>query len=725
MLPLGFLANRRLRQVLAPSLFLALATNIPLAQNLVSLRAQAAGETGESQNSTTNENGALNLGETIVTATITPHSELETPASIEVIDSKTLQQRSYRTLPQALRDIPGVMVQETSHGQGSPYIRGFTGFRNLLLIDGIRLNNSVFRDGPNQYWNTVDPLTLDRLDVVKGPSSVLYGSDAIGGTVNAITKDPYVFGSDRSYGGKLFYRWSSAEQSHVVRGELSAALDQTLGVLVGVTGKDFDDLKGGKDIGEQRGTGYTELDGDLKIEKYLDPDTRLVFGYQHVRLNDVPRTHRTIFAVSFEGTAVGSDLKRNLDQSRDLAYVQVHGENVDSFFDTYNLSLSYHEQSEFRDRIKSDSSRQTQGFDVGTLGLYMNFSSPNSHGRFTYGFDLYHDEVDSFSSSNAIQGPIADDSSYDLFGVFVQDEIEVNEKLDVTLGGRFNYAAADANSVLDPVSSTKFSIDDNWSSFVGSARFLYRLTQSTTNLFGGISQGFRAPNLSDLTRFDSARTDEFEIPSPGLDAEKSLTYELGIKTEQASFSSQLAFFYTSIQDQIVRFPTGNTNGSGDAEITKDNVGDGYVLGVELGAAYEVLAEWTLFGNATITRGKVETFPTSAPVIEEEYIDRLMPLTAQFGARWDNADGHTYAELVGIYADDADRLSTRDMSDGSRIPPGGTPGYVVLHARGGCRISENTTLNLGLENLTDEDYRVHGSGQNQPGLNLFASLSVSF
>jgi len=86
--------------------------------------------------------------------------------------------------------VPGVMVQKTGHGQGSPYIRGFTGFRTLLMIDGIRLNNAVFRDGPNQYWNTVDPFSIERLEVVKGPSSVLYGSDAIGGTVNVITRGP-------------------------------------------------------------------------------------------------------------------------------------------------------------------------------------------------------------------------------------------------------------------------------------------------------------------------------------------------------------------------------------------------------------------------------------------------------------------------------------------------------------------------------------------------------
>ena len=667
----------------------------------------------------------IDLGETIVTATRTPHSALETPASTELVSSRLIRERAYRTMPQALRDLPGVMVQETAHGQGSPFIRGFTGFRTALLIDGIRLNNSVFRDGPNQYWNTVDPFSIEKLEVVKGPSSVLYGSDAIGGTVNAVTKNPYLFNSPSGFGGKLHYRWSSAERSHVGRAEVSAAVDETLSILVGGTGKDFGDLRGGDQTGTQPNTAYGELDGDLKIEKYLDPATRLVIGYQHVRLNDVPRTHRTIFAVPFEGTTVGSDLRRDLDQERDLAYLQLHGENAESFFDTYSLSLSYHAQSEFRDRIRGNGAQQTQGFDVETLGLFSHASSSSPLGRLTYGFDLYHDEVDSFSSSNSIQGPVADDATYDLLGIFLQNEIEFCDDLVLTLGGRFNYASADADSVLEPVSSTKISIEESWSSLVGSARFLYRITERTVNLFGGISQGFRAPNLSDLTRFDIARTNEFEVPSLGLDAEKFLTYELGIKTQNDSLSSQLAVFYTDIQNQIVRFPTGVINGAGEAEITKDNVGDGYVYGLEFGAAMALNSQWTVFGNSTFTEGKVETFPTSASVKKKETIDRLMPFTAQLGTRWECPDGRLWTELLGVYADDADKLSTRDTSDTSRIPPGGTPSYFVAHARGGWRINENTDLSLALENLTDEDFRVHGSGQNMPGINLFVGLSVSF
>jgi len=665
------------------------------------------------------------IATTIVTAERQPADEIETPYTTDVVTREELDRRSYRTTPQILRDTPGVLVQETSVGQGSPYIRGFTGFHTLFLIDGIRLNNSIFRSGPNQYWNTVDPFSYEQLEIVKGPASVLYGSDAIGGTVNAITKSPTTWGEGLQAGGLLYYRVSSAEESHIGRIESSVTDGRDWGVLAGVTLKHFGDFQAGEELGTQPYTGYDEWDGDLKLERRLAGDARLVFGYQHVDQDDVPRTHRTIFSESWEGTTVGSDLKREFDHERDLAYVQLHDEDVDSWFDRYSLSLSYHDQSEVRDRINSSASQSYQGVDVDTLGLLASFGSDTDAGRFTYGLDAYHDEVDSFSSSEPIQGPVADDSSYDLIGVFVQDEIEATERLTLILGARFDYAAVDAGSFLDPVSSTATSFDDEWSAVTGSARFLYRLTEESdevVNLYGGISQGFRAPNLSDLTRLDSAKTDEFEVPAPGLDPEYYTQFELGVKSESDKLATDLAVFYTDIKDGIVRVPTGDTTTSGDFIVTKDNVGDGYVYGIEAGAAYEFAANWSVFGNGTYLMGKQDTYPTSAPVIEEEYITRLMPLTLQAGLAWaDPVDG-LWAEAVARYADKADKLSPSDEGDTSRIPPGGTPSYVVFDLRGGYQLSQSLSVQLALENVADEDYRIHGSGQNMPGRNAIFSLA---
>ncbi len=675
---------------------------------------------------------AADLGTTVVTPTLSATSEFDTPYSTRVVDREGLDARGYRTLPQALRNIPGIMVQETALGHGSPYIRGFTSFRTLMLVDGIRLNNSVFRPGPNQYWNTVDPFSVASLEVVKGPSSVLYGSDAVGGTVNALTRTPWGHTTEGGVSGQVRYRWADAANHDQARIDISSTYGMDGGVLIGLTRKSFGDVRGGADVGTQVGTGYDEFDGDFKLEHFLDDHTRVVLAHQVVDQEDVPRTHKTTDGINWEGLSSGSDLQRDLDQRRELTYFQLHHRDLDGFVDAATTSLSWHVQKEDRDRIKSSGSRELQGFEVGTLGFFTHLFKDSAAGNWTWGAEYYLDSVDSYlnkasgnSAADDIQGPVADDASYETLGLFVQDDISLSDELNLIFGARWNLVTADANSVRDPVTDLPISIHDSWDALVGSARFQYALEPGSTNLFGGVSQGFRAPNLSDLSRFDSARSNEFEVPAPDLDPEYYTSFELGLKNRAERWSSEVAVFHTLIRDQILRFPTGDTNSAGETEITKGNVGDGSVDGIEAGLSYRVADRWTAFGNATYLYGKRSTFPTSAPVLQDEYLDRLMPFTAQVGLRWEDSSNKLWLEGLVTHAQKADRLSTRDANDSSRIPDGGTPAYTTLDLRLGWLVRQDATLHVGIENLTDEDYRIHGSGLNRPGRNLTVGLGWSF
>lgn len=678
----------------------------------------------------------------VVTATRIEEENFYVPYSAESLDGGELtSRRGFRTLPESLREVPGVMVQKTGYGQGSPFIRGFTGFRTLLLIDGIRLNNAVFRDGPNQYWNTVDPLMIDRLEVVKGPSSVLYGSDAVGGTVNVITRgrDPgsVVEGSESPFdwGGRTFYRFASAEDSHTARGELSSACTPTVGILGGLSYKDFGDLSGGRDIGEMPNTGYDELDGDFKSIFRMKPNLDLVLAFQGVTQDAVPRTHSTVFSKSFRGTEVGTDLQRDLDQRRYLGYGQLHWKPDEvGWLSRLSLSASYHIQEEEEERIRSNLRERRQGFEVGTFGTWLQLESPSPAGMFTYGVEYYRDEVDSFFKEyNADgtlrvvrpRGPVADGASYDLLGVYVQDSFRPVERLEVILGGRFTYAHAEADEVdPDPTTAPVFgSLNEDYVGAVGSLRLLYEATD-WWNVLGGVSQGFRAPNLSDLTRFDVARSGEVEIPAPDLDPEDYVSFEIGSKflVEDWGLQAYGSYHYTLIDGMIIRFPTGDTI-DGDPVVTKDNVGDGFVHGVELGLSWNFYKGFSAFGNFTWLEGEADTFVGSSK--SSEPLSRIQPASALLGLRWDSREKKYWVEATVTIVDNQDRLSPRDETDTQRIPPGGTPGYTIYALRGGAEVLKGLKLFAAVENITDVDYRVHGSGQNEPGTNVIVGADWTF
>lgn len=667
----------------------------------------------------------------VVTASRTEQDPFDAPRSIDVMSQQDLERLSPRSFPQALREMPSVMVQETAPGQGSPFLRGFTGYNNLLLIDGIRLNNSTFRSGPNQYWSTIDPLSLERIEVLRGTNSTLYGSDAVGGTVQVLTKSPTTHG-DGSWrpGGSLYGRYGSAENSVTGRAELQVgqrwADGSRTGFLVGGTARNLGDLEGGDATGIQRETGYEETAADFKVEHWFDADSRLVLLHQRMSQDAVPRTHSTIFGQSYAGTTVGTDLQRDNFQDRYLTYLQYHQTNLGGPIDAMRLSVSWHEQSQTEDRITSSNAQRLSGFRVGTLGLFAQFESDLGQlGRLTYGIDYYRDDVDSFANNSTIQGPVADNASYDLFGVFVQDVVPLDERLELQVGVRYTYAKADADKVRDPLSGNAIALEKSWNEVTGSAHLRYELVPAHWNLYGGVSQAFRAPSLSDLSSFEVARSGEQEVATTDLEAEQYTGYEIGTKLREGAVQGQLAWFYTDIEDQIQRYPTGTTTPGGDPIVEKDNVGDGYVQGVEFQYAWEFVANTTLFGANTWQYGRVSNYNAAGTALEDDYTSRLMPFTTQVGLRWEDAEGRFYASTSVIRAEDADRLSSGDTRDTQRIPPGGTPGYTIWNVRAGWQVDERTNLELGFDNLTDVDYRVHGSGSNSPGMNFVIGMRTTF
>jgi len=560
-----------------------------------------------------------------------------------------------------------------------------------------------------------------------------YGSDAIGGTVNAISRGRRQ-GDAIAAHGTAFYRYASAENSNLARVELGGEYAHRLGYLLGLSGKDFGDLEGGEEVGTQPRTGYDEWNGDIKLDLLMQNDSKLTLMHQTTVQNDVWRTHATIYGITWEGLSTGSDKKQAYDQTRHLTYLQYRGVEPLSFLDQLTANVSYQTQDEERSRVRSSDKSEIQGFTVGTFGAWLQGGSQTSVGYWTFGADWYHDDVESFQRSYQadgsldkveIQGPVADDAAYDLWGVFCQDDVSLSCAVDLLAGARYSYARVDASKVRDPLDGEVISVSGDWSSFVGNLRLLFHAGGSEKHaFFGGVSQGFRAPNLSDLTRFDTARSGEIETASPDLVPERFITYEAGFKARLNWLTGQVSYFYTSIDDMIIRVPTGSMIDE-SYEVTKMNSGEGYVQGVAFGAVATFLDMFRVTGSLSWLDGSVDAYPTSTSTMVEEPVSRLMPPTGELAVRWEPGRKRYWIEGALYAADRQDKLSTSDKLDTQRIPPGGTPGFAVLHLHAGWKIHEHLDISAAIENIGDEDYRIHGSGVNEPGRNLVFSMHTSF
>ncbi|MDZ4198237.1 MAG: TonB-dependent receptor plug domain-containing protein, partial [Kiritimatiellia bacterium] len=357
---------------------------------------------------------AQELPAIVVTPLRGEQSQSDSPAQVHLISpTEDAAGVSARNLPETLREIPSVMVQKTGHGMGSPFLRGFTGFRTLTLVDGVRLNHSVFREGPNQYLSTIDPLSLRVVEVLMGPGSVLYGSDAIGGVLQVLPVEPMDWTGTPDWSGRAILRSAPGEDSVWGRLEFSARPSESLGLIGGVSAKSLGDLRGGKDVGHQPKTGYDEQAGDLRLRWGLAEDVSLTLTHQSVRQDDVWRTHRTVYGLTWKGLKAGDDQRHEFDQARQLTIARLEA-GANAATGPFTLTLSRQVQSEDLVRVRKDGRTDRQGFEVTAWGAAAQAGRVTDFGRFDYGVDLQLDEVDSYSrkysaedrlQKTEIQGP--------------------------------------------------------------------------------------------------------------------------------------------------------------------------------------------------------------------------------------------------------------------------------------------------------------------------------
>jgi outer membrane receptor protein involved in Fe transport len=679
---------------------------------------------GESYPGLTQQMFGSGDGTPLNSATRSEQSLFDLPSLGTIIDRGEIVERQSQDMFQALQTEVGVLMQQTGHGQASPFLRGLTGQQVLILIDGIRLNNATFRAGPNQYFNLIDPGQVERIEIVRGPESVLWGSDAVGGVINVVTRSA---SSDRGdYARKSFTEYvGTADTSSYSRGNIEGWVGR-VGAFGGASYLNVNDLERGGALGRQPFTDYSQYAGDLKFDYLLGSCSLLTVGLQHFEQEDLPRSDR--FPPFVFGPPASAPRPTWFDpQQRDLAYVRVQGLACRALFDAYSTTFSYSRNKEATREIRSATREDFSEFDDDTSNFSLVLARDLDWlGRLTYGFDWYYDDVDAWrnrvnpqTGSVTPQNPqFPNDSTYEHSGVFLSWDVDLTQEWMATAGVR--YENADAAGTLNAVQGTPHHFTRTYQDWIAGAGLTYKV-DSMWNVFCNVSEGYRAPNLDDLAADNPVLQSATDLPSLEVQPEHAWTYEIGLKLNAPRLRLQVAQYWTDLQDFIQRQAV-DINGNpvpyvigpygtlipGSNNFIRANF-DSHVDGTELTGEYLLPNNWCLYGNAWYTYGQ--------DLVHDQPLSRIPPVQGILGLRWREGNRRWFDVYTWMVARQ-NRYNPLDNID-ARFPLGGTPGYATFNVRMGTTLGRRGQhrLSLGLENLTDKTYRVLGSGVDGPGFNV--------
>lgn len=743
----------------------------------------------------------VEVQEVTVTAARAAKEPFQTPNAITVLDLKQLERTPAEHGSNLLRDAVGVIAQETTVGQGSPMLRSLTGYQTLVQVDWVRLNNSTFRSGPNQYTATIAPEMLERAEVLLGSSSMLYGSGAMGGVVSFFTKDVPIDPSQETLEirPRIIARYATATQERLGRLELTGNQGR-FGFMVGGGVRFYGDMDSGSgydlhyknrkyEIVDEIPVGvylyeYDEVralaaanipdrwvvdregpldwqayDANAKFGYQLDDTSRINVAYQMWRQPQTPRYDKIApqeFAEFFFEP-----------QNRDLVYANYLLTPAEGSIDTFRMTASYHRQKEGRNEVQRGTTARRQRYDtVNTIGLSGQVvSSVLPRQRLVGGGEFYLDMIQSQTVRTDENGRETVDDSLGRFidgsqfwdvSLYLQDEIRVHERVELTLGGRATFYQTDADLSVRDAAFDEFSVFDN--SLTGSAGVVIGLTDSL-NVVSNIATAFRAPSLNDTTAVE-VTNEGVTAPSPDLAPETSWTVEGGLKANHAYFRGSLTLFHSRVNGLVAREPVEKAyegqelpqlhqdliaEYEGIDVLVFDNVDEAQFQGIEVAGRVPLHPEVSIFGNAALLRGEVLKIGGVAPDPAKPWEARTRrepPLNGVVGLQWEPQDTNYWVTFYVRAAAEQRRLNRSDIRDpriqGSTRDPAavdfdsdgnatdaGTPGWWTLNVQGGVRLFEATRLTLMLENLLDRRYRVHGSGVNAPGFNVSLSLDNRF
>ncbi|MCU0375609.1 MAG: TonB-dependent receptor [Chitinophagaceae bacterium] len=647
------------------------------------------------------------LQEVVVSASRYPQQAFKAPFMVSRLGNPMHNERLARTLPEALAYLPGVFVQKTNHGGGSPFLRGLTGNQTLLMLDGIRVNNATFRFGPNQYPNLIDAFTLQRIEVLKGSGSVQYGSDALGGVIHAITQD-VDFSQHKAWQTTAGGRITTQHMEYTARAEAGYS-SAKFAIAGGYTWRQFGDLYGGDSTGRQRPSGYNERNWNLKAKLAVGKQATITLSAQQVNQYDVPLYHR-VRLENFE--YYNFHPQRMLISYARLAVLAKGGP-----LKQWSITPVYKRSTEARQYHRNGNANYFYEQDaINSIGTVVetNWQFAKNWTSNT-GAEWYYDKVASernltnTAGTTRQRGLYPDGSAQLNLSVYSLHHFDF-EKLTIEAGLRYNLIENRIPSKNLSVPGAVFeSANVQTSALVGNASVMYRLSQRQV-VFANISTGFRAPGIDDMGTLGLVDF-RYEVPNYNLKPEQNINSEISYRFRGKKFRIEGSLFYMHLRNLISRVRKGTDSLEGYPVFIKTNDQEAFIRGYELNGSFEVMNHLTI--TAMVSGQHGQNLTRNEPVRRIPPTHGLVNITYQM-QRW-----YLMGEVQ--WAAKQSRLAQGDKDD-NRIPKGGTPGWQVVNLHAGYT-TPRLQCRLTAANLLNQDFRTHGSGIN--GMGRALTLSTFF
>ena len=701
--------------------------------------------------------------EIVVSASKFEEKKNDVAQKIQVLRASEIASQNQSSTADVLANTGNVMVQKSQLGGGSPIIRGFETNKVLMVVDGIRMNNAIYRGGHLQNIVTLDNSIMDRVEVVFGAGSVVYGSDALGGVMNFTTKSPTLSSNNELLvKASAFTRYFCAANGYSGHADVSVGTKR-FGSLTSFTYSKYGDLRQGAnrspyvgnfgsrpwyaatfngvdsmvmnaDTNVQVGSGYTQYDLLQKFTFKQNTAMTHKLNFQLSNSGDVPRYDRL---TQMSGSNPKYAMWNYGPQKRLMAAYTLELTKKNKLFDQGRVILGYQSIEESRISRKFNNvweNHNVENLDIFTLNA--DFAKKINKHEFRYGAEAYLNKVNSTAfannvavdSSKAISTRYPDGgSSMKSAAVYATHTWEVCDKFIINDGLRFSYVGLNANFTDKTYFPFPFnSINQNNSAFNGNLGFVY-LPSKTWRITGNFSTGFRAPNVDDLSKVFESVPGSVIVPNPDLKVEYTMNGELGVSKEiLPGLRANVNVYYTKLTNAIIA-QNGQFQGADsilyDGQLSQVmstvNAGKAYIYGIEGALAGQLNKYISVLGTVNYTKGRVVTDTVLYP------LDHIPPVFGKFSVI--SSVNRLRTEFFINYAG-WKRIKDYNMNGEDNFgyaTAQGMPSWFTLNARVSYAITKDISLQVACENILDQNYRQYASNISAPGRNFILTLRGNF